>query len=404
MNNRTDPPRTPFSTPLSPSAKETEMRLRSIFQWKKKRPPVWLMALIILVCLSCGSLVSCQVEGASPDTTPSATGESTVWDALKASADLTELDDSQGLAYTALASVPGDGYTLAALSIHDWYPRYSLVIGAVDDGTGELLGPVFEARGYGSLPQCIAVTRYDGSSALLYTANGMAQSHSWGEAGLVSWSEGGLDWSWPVEGNILAEDSQARADYDAYWTDYHALMAPGGVDVFAQTGNDVIAGDGPQWAPDHNELFYAAPEDQLSIGVYYQVRTWLEEFTRNQINPWNSQNASAVWQIVSLTPEDGVYPDRNFDGEARYRLVALADSGEDLYFSANLIFDHGEGRVADVDGWATGTAVFLGLANAAYSLSLADGRELTVEFRESLTRPGEDETYRTVDEILVWDG
>ena len=46
----------------------------------------------------------------------------------------------------------------------------------------------------------------------------------------------------------------------------------------------------------------------------------------------------------------------------------------------------------------------LGLANAAYSLSLADGRELTVEFRESLTRPGEDETYRTVDEILVWDG
>ena len=405
MNNRTDPPRTPFSTPLSRSARETELRLRSIFQWKKKRPPVWLMALMALVCLSCGSLVSCQVEGASPDAAPSAAGESTVWDALRASVDLTELDDSEGLAYTMLASVPGDGYTLAALSIHDWYPRYSLVIGAVDNATGELLGPVFEARGYGSLPQCIAVTRYDGSSALLYTANGMAQGHSWGEAGLVSWSEGGLDWSWPVEGNILAEDSQARTDYDAYWTDYHALMAPGGVDVFAQTGNDVIAGDGPQWAPDHNELFYAAPEDQLSIGVYYQVRTWLEEFTRNQINPWNSRNASAVWQIVSLTPEDGVYPDRDFAGEAVYLLTARdwTEEGE-LYLTARLTFDHDAGRVSAAADVRTGTAVFLGLANAAYSLSLADGRELTVEFRESLTRPGEDETYRTVDEILVWDG
>ena len=59
-------PRSPFSTRLSGSAKETELRIRNIFQWKKKRPPVWLMALMAAVCLSCGSLVSCQQRPAVP--------------------------------------------------------------------------------------------------------------------------------------------------------------------------------------------------------------------------------------------------------------------------------------------------------------------------------------------------
>ena len=31
--------RFPFSTPLSGSAKETEARIRNIFQYQKKRPP-----------------------------------------------------------------------------------------------------------------------------------------------------------------------------------------------------------------------------------------------------------------------------------------------------------------------------------------------------------------------------
>ena len=33
-------PRTPFSTQLSRSAKETEIRIRNIFSGPKKRPPV----------------------------------------------------------------------------------------------------------------------------------------------------------------------------------------------------------------------------------------------------------------------------------------------------------------------------------------------------------------------------
>ncbi len=50
-------PQTPFSTRLSGSAKETELRIRSIFQWKKKRPPVIVLIAAVLVVVLCGSLI-----------------------------------------------------------------------------------------------------------------------------------------------------------------------------------------------------------------------------------------------------------------------------------------------------------------------------------------------------------
>ena len=54
------PPNTPFSTPLSGSARETEERIRNIFQYQKKRPPILLLALACALALLCGGLVSCQ--------------------------------------------------------------------------------------------------------------------------------------------------------------------------------------------------------------------------------------------------------------------------------------------------------------------------------------------------------
>ncbi|MGM9606937.1 MAG: XAC2610-related protein [Oscillospiraceae bacterium] len=60
-------PHSPFTTHLSGSAKETELRLRSIFQWKRKRPPVVLIILTALTVLLCCGLVSCQVRE-EPDT------------------------------------------------------------------------------------------------------------------------------------------------------------------------------------------------------------------------------------------------------------------------------------------------------------------------------------------------
>ena len=60
-------PNSPFATRMSGSAKETELRLRSIFQWKKKRPPVALFLAAVLLVTACGSLVSFQ--SAAPEDT-----------------------------------------------------------------------------------------------------------------------------------------------------------------------------------------------------------------------------------------------------------------------------------------------------------------------------------------------
>ena len=60
-------PRTPFSTPLSGSAKETEIRIRNIMSGPKKRPPVLFLALMFSVCIFCGNLVSCHVAEAEQD-------------------------------------------------------------------------------------------------------------------------------------------------------------------------------------------------------------------------------------------------------------------------------------------------------------------------------------------------
>ena len=71
-------PRTPFSTPLSGSARETEERIRNIFQYQKKRPPILLLALACALALLCGGLVSCQppaggsASDISEDTAPTA--------------------------------------------------------------------------------------------------------------------------------------------------------------------------------------------------------------------------------------------------------------------------------------------------------------------------------------------
>ena len=60
--NRTSLPISPFTTALSGSARETELRIRSIFQWKRRRPPLPLLILLLAAALLCGNLVSCRTE------------------------------------------------------------------------------------------------------------------------------------------------------------------------------------------------------------------------------------------------------------------------------------------------------------------------------------------------------
>ena len=60
MNHKIPP--TPFSTPLSGSAKETEQRVKHILSGPGKRPPAVFLAAVFAACLLCGNLVSCQAE------------------------------------------------------------------------------------------------------------------------------------------------------------------------------------------------------------------------------------------------------------------------------------------------------------------------------------------------------
>ena len=376
------PPNTPFSTPLSGSAREAEERIRNIFQYKKQRPPLLFFALACILALSCGGLVSCQTgENAASSQMME---EGAVWDALRRSADVSGLDDRgrAGLHHAGLCL--RGGLYLAALSVHDFYPRYTLVIGAADTQTGELLGPVFQTSGYGSLPTCTAISQYGGAPALLYTANGMHLGLSWGEAGLVSWDGEGLDWAWPVEGDLRDESSHAYASYNAYWEDHLALLAPGGVDVFVETDHDVLRGAGPQWAVDHSENFYIPEEGDLPIPIPYQTRVWVENFTRDSRNAWSAGNRSALYHIVSMKAEDPVPGQR--EGDSLYSMLAFCDGeaedGAGGWLSAVLLFDQETGQVGDVLAWAQGDREEVSLPRETWG-GLEERDRLIAEYYQS---------------------
>ena len=58
--NRTSLPISPFTTALSGSARETELRIRSIFQGKRRRPPLPLLILLLAAVFVTG----CTFTGA----------------------------------------------------------------------------------------------------------------------------------------------------------------------------------------------------------------------------------------------------------------------------------------------------------------------------------------------------
>lgn len=356
-SRRMNPPGSPFSTRLSGSARETELRIRSIFQWKKKRPPTVLMALVLAVILLCGNLIACQAETAPPaPDTSDAVDEESIRKAFAAfMADETaSLDSREPLVYDIPASVTRGGKTLAALSItEDFYPRYTLGIGVVES-SGQLTAPPFIAGASGGAPH-VAAFQKDGADYLLYTCNGMHQGLTWGEAGLIRFDGSGFTWVWPVEGDVRDESSQAYEDYHAYWEEHLALLAPGGLDVFSENSFYAPASPtltGGQWYIDHYESFYPVSEDVCPLDLYSQVRVWLEGFSRYQHNPWDCDNASACWRILSLTPNGMVYPDQT-GGQLCYTLLAQADNRDELYLGLHLVLS-GDGAVSSVHQYVQG--------------------------------------------------
>lgn len=342
--------RTPFSTALSGSARETEHRIRNIFQWKKKRPPVLVLVLAAVLIALCRSLVSCQVR-----TTFVSDIASGRIDQMALREDLTQAarsllpDPNQFVSAELLSLTPGEdgNYALGAVAVQTDRSESLLALGVQDQRTGQLTAPVFAALCTGSQPH-VTTFHKDGEEFLLYVVNSVHQGLTYGEAGLIRYDGTDFTWVWPVEGDVRQEGSQARKDYEAYWQQHKALMAPGGVDVFAQTDYAVINGDGPQWTPDHNETFFPAPEDDLPIPVPWQVRNWLEAFTRQNNNPLHANNTSALWSIQSLTETELASLELK-ETQAAYTVLAQADTDNTLYFAACLIYDREENTIGGYD-------------------------------------------------------
>ena len=343
-------PRSPLTTRLSGSARETENRIRSIFQWQKKRPPLPVLAISAALILLCGSLVSCQAG-----TTFVSDIASGRIDQMALREDLTQAARSllpgpnQAVSTELLSLTPGDdgNYALGAVAVQTDRAESLFALGVQDQRTGQLTAPVFAALCTGGQPH-VTTFHKDGEEFLLYVANSVHLGLTYGEAGLVRYDGTDFTWVWPVEGDVRQEGSQARADYEAYWQQYKALMAPGGVDVFARTDYAVINGDGPQWVPDHNETFFPIPEDDLPIPVPWQVRNWLEAFTRQHNNPLNANNTSALWSIQSLTQTELASLELK-ETQTAYTVLARADTDDSLFFAACLIYDEEENTIGGYD-------------------------------------------------------
>lgn len=331
------PPKTPFATSLSGSARTTRLRLLRIFRGPRKGPPAPLVVLILLAALVCAGLVSCQIGAdTSSDSglvfTDQGEDTQTVLTALAPYAQ--GVDHTGGLKGELLA-VLGDGPSLAAAWFHDYYPHYTLVIAALDE-EGAVAGDPYVVNGTKGRPWVQVLSDSDGET-LVYTANSSGRA-SWGEAGAITLEGTALTWTWPVEGDIRDADLyDLSVEYARFWQGRKALLTPGGVELFSEAPEFSPYQDGPsgQWQDPERVLLGSAPGDDLPEEVWTGARAWLEALQ----TPDESSYDTALWQIVSLVPGNG----RNV-----YELEARADDGS-AQLSAALTLDGGTVTGADWD-------------------------------------------------------
>ena len=343
-------PRTPFSTPLSGSARETELRIRNIMSGPKKRPPVLFLALVFSVCIFCGNLVSCQVketEGAQPGGSSSQEVQGTPADLGVLPADGAEEALLQALCQVSgetepfqspsarlLDYVQTDDLILGA-ALMEGHLENTLLLGVMDRETCALTGPVFRCAVKNGFPNVVTVypNLFDYNSeegpCLLYTFNGQENGQYTGQAGLVCLDGKDLAWKWPAEGDVRDPDSPAGQAYRDFWTGHLAVAAPGGVDVYAVNPDFEWGGDEPWsiWQLDHNEAFWEAEETNLPMPIYFQSLSWLVGYT----------NDPGGWRVLSLKPNR-----ERADLEARmdcFTLTACMDNGTGA-FTADLFFSY----------------------------------------------------------------
>ena len=425
MNNKM--PRTPFSTPLSGSARETELRLKNIFSGPKKRPPVLFLALMFSVCLLCGNLVSFQVEAATyADSAPNRPNHSQTPDA---SLDLTEhepasvtyqtgespLSEGEQLLLEKLfraaerqngwqfqvptaqlmSYIQKDGWVLGAVFVED-HLENTLILGIMDKETGEVPHAIFQRSYHGAFPHVVTFRGDDGLFRLLYTFNGQENGQYTGEAGLVRFDGEFMAWEWPVEGDVRygheppGASPAAYPEYREYWDSGHyAVMAPGGVDVYTVNPDFQWGQDEPWsiWQLDHNETFWydSSSAEELPMPIYFQSLNWLIEHT----------NDPGGWRITSLTlNEERCDSGKQVDC---YTLRAHTDNGQNE-LTADLFFPYdqtGGRRSYDTLNYAEVTGEICGYPLAP---NTQDGPAVTqLEWTPDLNRNGVPEELRLVE-------
>ena len=309
-------PRTPFSTPLSGSARETEIRLKNIFSGPKKRPPALFLALMCAACLLCGNLVSCNEAeaetGDHPDRLSNAQSGSASLDSeerepawvtyLRKNQNLSGENGYQFQTPTAqlMSYIQKDGRVLGSVFVED-HLENTLILGIMDKETGEVPHGVFQCSYHAGVPNVVTFQNNDGEYCLLYTFTGQENSQLDGEAGLVRFDGEFMTWEWPVEGDVRygheppGASPAAYPEYQEYWNSHLALLAPGGVDVYTvnpdfQWGKEEPAS---MWQLDHGETFWydSSSAEELPMPIYYQSLNWLNETTCDPL---------AGWRILSL--------------------------------------------------------------------------------------------------------
>jgi len=350
-------PRTWFSTSLTGSAGEMEERLRALFQGAKKRPPVLALLALALGVGLCGNLISCQQTQAAPipssngteDTPAPIESESAVTttqlvaspprqnpllevfsDAVAAEGFLLE-EQSNG---KVLVSRSGKGTAVfTASTFTDDGGNEILAIGVVQDET-TLKDGIFVSAQQGGSVHTVTWNK-DGVDYFLYTNNGMHQGYSGGEGGVVAFDGSDIRWIWPVEGDLRDPEGTLRREYQDYFETHKPLLCSGGVEIFSLNESFGLYDGSPvQWEPESSEIFYNDGMEALPIGVFWKVRVWLEEFSRDSNNPYGASNLSAMWRIEQIKPVE-----QHKEGSGTYQVKVRADNNDALYAEALVDLD-----------------------------------------------------------------
>ena len=286
-------PLTPFSTPLSGSAKEAELRLRNLFSSPKRRPPVWVLALLAVISLSCGGLVSCQSADA-PSSHPQESVSLPSGDQMAA-----RLADTRPDAYGAQLIFAGEGEScvLAAALLDQSQEnpgRGDLLLGLWDGVSQDWLSPIYTIPG--SAGMCASWSESDGSLHLLCTNTTQDQ-------GLESASQVS---HFRLQGRTLEEVEQLDNPLG-----YKAVPIPGALELYVRNPNYDPTRYGssqsdPQWLYSHTLPFTDEAVDPVPPAVRAAAREYQASLDLGYQCP--SPAATAIFQLEEAVRWDNLSP------------------------------------------------------------------------------------------------